>query len=780
MTKRTIFADAEQAEVLDFDAISLNAREGDENLIGDAIGYPSHWAKFAVSIQSPTVARVSQGRYYVFDKAYDLDAVEDIDLTSYLPIGSTDSRYIAIIARGVTETINAMRMVEVDAETGETVQQSLPKTERRRAFFSIQAAVPAVTPVKPTITPGDCVVCFLLVSPEGITAIEASNTHRVKTLYEVDGRLTILEGLMEVLFQSVATIRTDLANLQAEIGLIPIPRPEIIAQLQRDAARTRRILSLPEDTRAYFYDPGLVTDQWDLTHSAWNARVREGVRFPFAAQTDQQLTLTNPALTTILVQDNVVSTRWQEVNRLIVDGAGATKNISQQVHTVRTGTKRTVSRSAIEFGPTIAICENVGEWSQIGSARIGETFQVNGETFENLGLVTDPGANLDLSVIQTWNPGVTNQDIVNWNQNPASAGHQSFAARQVNTRNWTETYWDYKTETFGVNGSVYAQTFLASQPMVLTSIDLKFSRVGTDGVVHLALCETDATGQPWFERILATVSKPRNEITVGWNKFVIEPRFLTSGRRYAWFTVTTGNHELATVVGAKYSQGSLFWSTDGAWAQGSVDEDFCFRLNAARFDSTRTVVEFTPVALTGGMSQFQLIYGNWTPPGCSIVWEWSPTGDVAWYPVATLAENPLSSLPTLIRFRATMIGTTDLSPAIILGSGSRITAQRHGLSMAAVSKQCNFGFSTTEIVVETVVDNFDAARHTVTNKVMVGPTVVSATASTTEADITRPGRYKVVSTFTVSSTNNARLRVEMTTNSALHIPFVQDTSMFAI
>ncbi|OYX00815.1 MAG: hypothetical protein B7Z14_07970, partial [Bosea sp. 32-68-6] len=202
MTKRTIFADAEQAEVLDFDAISLNAREGDENLIGDAIGYPSHWAKFAVSIQSPTVARVSQGRYYVFDKAYDLDAVEDIDLTSYLPIGSTDSRYIAIIARGVTETINAMRMVEVDAETGETVQQSLPKTERRRAFFSIQAAVPAVTPVKPTITPGDCVVCFLLVSPEGITAIEASNTHRVKTLYEVDGRLTILEGLMEVLFQS--------------------------------------------------------------------------------------------------------------------------------------------------------------------------------------------------------------------------------------------------------------------------------------------------------------------------------------------------------------------------------------------------------------------------------------------------------------------------------------------------------------------------------------------------------------------------------------------------
>ena len=43
-----------------------------------------------------------------------------------------------------------------------------------------------------------------------------------------------------------------------------------------------------------------------------------------------------------------------------------------------------------------------------------------------------------------------------------------------------------------------------------------------------------------------------------------------------------------------------------------------------------------------------------------------------------------------------------------------------------------------------------------------------------------PGRYTVTSQFTVPSSNNARIRVNLNTNSSLRIPFIQNISLYAL
>lgn len=763
MTKVIRWTEAELGQPEDFEAMGEAAREGDENIVGGAIGYPSHWADFTVSSPSNPVIRINPGRYFVDAIVYDLDGPLDINLQVHLPLVSGDDRYVAILARGISETVTGARQVEIDIETGEAIEQQVPKVDRRRVEFVVQQGLPSPTPVKPAIAGNDCCVCFVRLSATQIVSIESGEDWRVKTLFEIEGRVVVLENQMRVIFARTTTIETDLANLAGQIKAIP--RPEIVRQLQRDAAATRRLLSLPDDARGYWYDPGLFTTEWDLTHPDWLARVAEGVRLSFANERDSQLAVVNEDSQDIRLYGDLLMPAWTEQQRVEVDGTGSFRNISQQVHTVTTAVKREVSMSSVSYGPTINICENTAEYAAVGDTRVGATFAVGGETFVNLGYTTQ----------DQYAAGAA------WNADPASAGHKNFAVQEVSYSSWTEVYWDYITETFGVNGSIYGQTFLNSQPMIATSFDLRFTRVGTDGAVHLMLTEVSATGTPMLDRVIARSTVQHDDLAVGWVKFPFRPSLLEAGKRYAFVTETTGNHAVATVSNNKFAQGSLFYSTDGAWFQGSTDEDFAFRLNAAKFATTRTIVDFDPLTLENGMTQIRLRYEGWEAAGTQLVWEIKPSGIAEWKRLIPYGEdNPLIGLPASTLLRATFIGTTDLMPAIQLNSRARGITQRHRTDGKTVSKVRTFGFSTTEVQIETVVDAFDPARHTLANKLIVGSTVYTPTATTEVLDLIKPSRRSYISTFTVPSTNNCRARVDFTTDNAVVCPFIQNIALYAI
>lgn len=702
---------------------------------------------------------------------YAAEAETDVDMMLNLPGITGNRRWVGLVAQGEEDEVIEPREIETDADTGETVLISVPKVIRRKVnIVRLPGQIElADNPVLPEVPANQCLIAYVLLSTTGIVGFVPGTQWRAKTLYEVEGRVTSLELTLSDTIQRTTTLETNLANLARQMTMIP--RPEIMLQLKTDVAAMRRALKMPAAARAYWYDAGLVQDDWDKQHPQWLARVREGTRFAFAQIVDSQMSVLNPSSTDLKISYNILMPDWTEEARITVDGTGATRDISQQVHTIQHAQQHTVSYTSISYGPSFGVCENQAEWANIADKRAGETFNVNGTEYVAQGVAQG-------TLVNTVTGSLT--DFSAHNQNPANAGHQGYAVAQVQYNTWSETYWTYWTEEIGVNGSIYGQTFLNAQPSIATSIDLKFTKVGADGEVHLFLCLCDATGAPRFDTVIASTSRPANQLVVGWNKFSFRPTLMQTGKRYAWYTVTVGNHQLQTVTNNKFAQGSLFWATDGAWAQGDPLQDFCFRLNAAKFKSTRTVIQFTALTCSLGMSEIQLLYQGWAPAGTSMTWQVKPTGDNEWHDIQGGDASPLYGLPALTELRAVFVGTTDLAPAIVMDVTARSAAMRVRGDMKAVSDPLEFGFSSTTVTMVVTLDRFDPAYATYTPQIIVGSTPVSASISTVALDPDKPGRRTVTSVFTLgSAATAARAFPQMTNTDLTNVPFIENILLAA-
>ncbi len=771
MSKIVLYNDAEIAETEDFSNASRFARDADDQVVGGAINYPHHWAGYAVSKQSSVVLRLSPGTLFQGATVYRNDDQTDLNVQVHLPLVINDGKWIAVLARPNDQTINDTRLVLTDADTGNTVAQNLPKIDDRNVQYVVAEATESPTPLKPVIATTDCVICYVLLTTSGIDTIVPGEAWRAKNLCEVEGRVTSLELELADALQKIATIDTEIAVIFGRLG--NIPRPEVITQLQSDTAQFRRLFNLPDTARAYLYDPGLVPDIWDLTAVDWLARVREGVRFQFAQIENVQLQLATPNDPLMKIVNNLALPAWTETTRISVEGNDGYKDISQLVHTVTTAVQNTVSGVSVQYGPTIDVCQNTAEYGDVANVQPGQFFNVNGQTYVSDGLSTNTMAA----------PGYLDSPA-QWNADPQSVGHKVYAIQQVITDTWTQTYWSYITKSYGVNGAIYGQTFLNPQQGIATSIDLYFTRVDSDGEVHLFVCECDTSAQPQVTNVVARATLPANQLAVGWNRFAFDqPTLLDAGKRYAWFTVTVGNHAISYVNDNKFAQGSMFWCTDGRWAQGDPTKDFAFRLNVAQFASTRIVVNFTPFNCPDGMTQVQLLYNGWAPPGTSLAWEIKKAGDDAWYSllkaVNPRSANPLTGLPPQCQLRATFVGTTDLMPALVLDITARQAAMRMRSDMTAVSKSHDFGLSTTKISTVTILDNFDESHHSFAGAVKVGSTVYPADTTTEVVDDTNPMRRTVTDTFTVPSTTAAIYHPSMTTDTVVLVPFIESMLMIA-
>ncbi|PZP72861.1 hypothetical protein [Agrobacterium sp. MS2] len=745
MSKRKIFNLNEKITSPDLTDVGIHAKETTGNIVGDAIGYPNHYATVTVSEGSAVTAVINPGRLFINDKLYDLDEAFSLDLTERLPLVLGDTVWVALLLRGATETETALRNVRVDADTGATVNQVVPKTEKLTVQCVPQSGIPGPTPLKPTVAAGECIVAWVLLSQTGIQSIEMHTPHRVKTLHEVEGRVTILEARMDSIEQVAASLRTDLSAISAKQR--EAVRPEIFNQVRLDISAIKRLLRVFEnEPRAQYYDPALVKDGWDTDNSLWLARIAEGIRFQFANFRDSQLALANPANPDVTITNNLMLPKWTEEVKLSVSGGTGSKNISQLVHTEVTAIRREISRSSVSYGPIVQVCQNQQDWAAAGlaDARAGATLAVAGETFQVVGQSSS---------------GVGGA----WNADPASTGHKNYDVQSVSVSTWTEVYWDYVTETFGLNGSVYGQTFLNSQAMIMTGLNLRFTRVGTDGDVHVCVCEVGDDGAPRTDRVLERATVTRANLSVGKVRFGFRPMLLEPGKRYAFFLTTTGNHQIAFVSENKFAQGSLFQITDGIWAQGSATEDLEFDILGAKFASTRTVVEFDALTLDAGMSYLRLVAAGWAPSGTSQIWQWQPQGDTEWYDLSPENADILYGLPPLIRLRLVMVGTTDLAPAIVLDNKARGETGRTRGDIRALTEVINFGVTTTKVTVDLTIDRWVNAEHTAVVKLISGGVTRDAFATSTWQDPDNPLRRRLTAVFdSIPSTTSAAVQIEGT------------------
>ncbi|PVE56299.1 hypothetical protein [Rhizobium rhizogenes] len=752
--KRTSFAEAEIADHADFERIGLQAQAATDRVWGDAIGYPAHWAAFTVSRKSAQTVTVAPGRYVAGEVVYDHAEPKDLNLQLNIPAAASDQRWVAILLRGeeVTETANRPFETSTDPETSVIVNRTTPKTISRIVKLIVQSGEANPVPAKPAVDPTDACIAYVLLKSTGIDAIEPGNSDRVKTLYEVEGRVTALEVDLDSLFLRTSTIETQITNIVGRLG--EVPRPEIIRQMQRDVGAARLQLNLPDEARAYRFDPGLTLDQWDNTHVDWLARINEGVRFPFAATTEARLEVQAEDDPNIMFRGRRMVPAFDEVTRIANTSQDATLNISQLVHTQITAVLKDISRTRIIYGPTQEVCENNSYWAGVVSgARVGMTFAIGGETFE---VVAEYGGR---------------------------GGHRRYGVRTIRRETYTESYWDYVSEEVGLNGSIYAQTFLVAQPMQMTSLELAFARVGNDGDVHVLITETTPAGTPKFDSVLARGTLKHADMVVGWNKIVLPITLLESGARYAFVTVTTGAHAVQVSGANKFTGGSQFLCTDGAFAQGSTEIDFCFRVNAARFRSPRTVIPMHALTQQNGMTEIDMLFAGWAPAGCALAFEIRPAGQTAWTELddGDPALNPLVGLPASVELRMVMMGTADLQPMIQLDAKAISRVSRNRGDMKGVSKEFDFGISTSAIVTQFTVDRFDPARHTFSPAIMVGNNVIAPTTTTVTIDPNEPKRRTFLSTYSLgAATQKARLRPAATTNNVVSVPFVQDAYIAAL
>ncbi len=753
--QRTSFAEAEIADHADFEAIGLQAQAATDGLWLDAIGYPAHWAAFTVARKSAQEITVSAGRYVAGEIVYAQAAPKDMNLQLQIPVAASDQRWVAILLRGKEVIDAATRPFETsdDPETSVIVNRTTPKTIRRVVELIVQPGEANPVPVKPVVDSTDACIAFVLLTSSGVNTIEPGNSDRVKTLYEVEGRVTALEVDLDGLFMRTETIETQIVNIKAK--LTEIPRPVIIRQMQRDIGAARLKVDLPDEARAYVFDQALIPDRWDMTHVDWLARIEEGVRFGFAAEAQARLEVQAEDDPKIAFRGRRMVPAFSEVTRIANTSLDGTLNISQLVHTETTLVRKEASRVRITYGPTQWACENQAGWAGLGGdSRVGQMLNVGGETFE---------------VVERRDYG--------------GPGHQTYGVRQIRLEMYSEPYWEYVTEDVGVNGSIYGQSFLVAQPMQLTSLDLSFARVGADGDVHVFIVETTTGGMPRFDAVLAQGKLNHADLVVGWNKAVLPITLLESGKRYAFVTVTTGAHALHISASNKYTGGTQFLTTDGAFSQGSTETDICFRLNAARYHSPRTVIPMQALNLADGMTQIDMLFAGWVPGGCQLGWEIRPSGSNVWTELddGDPATNPLVGLPASVELRMVMMGTADLQPMIQLDQKAISRVARNRSTMRAVSKSFPFGFATTHIQTQYTLDSFDPERHSFTPAIMVGNAVVNPDTTEITVDAQVPTRRTYLSTYTLgAAANAARMRPAATTNNVVSVPFVQDAFIAAL
>lgn len=776
MSKIVIFNDAEFAEPGDWSNIGVFSRATEDSLSVAGLGWPNHWSRFTVAKTGVTRLAISAGELHQGGVIYSLDEQVQIDLQDFIPVTLGNDRWIVVVARPRTGTLYEERARETGEQPltqSKPVPTTFPKIDRRYVEFEYRLGFSGPAPQdRPVPAAGEAALCYVRLTVAGIDAdsIEPAAGWRVKSVYEIDGRVTVLEGRLDITIQRTSTLETDLANLSARMRLSP--RPEIIRQMQRSIGALERRFGRPDAARAYWYDNGLTQDAWDKTHVDWLARVREGIRFGFAQIVDSQLVLTTPGDPALTIRGNLALPKFTEEVRIEVDGPGSYKDISDRTHTVVEATERSISGVSISYGPSFAVCENQSEWQQVATVRAGETFSINGQTYVSDGYAQ---GNLD----NQWG----HTDLTAYNADPAVAGHHIYAVQQAQYNAWTSTYWEYVTKSYGVNGSVYGQTYLVSQTMIVTSIDLKPTRIATDGDLHLSICETDATAKPLIDRTIGGSDRSPAQLTKdAWSNFPLrQPVLREAGRRDAFFTTTNANYALATVEGNKFAQGSLFWITDGAWAQGDNIYDFAFRIRAPKFDAVRTVIEFQPVNCPDGMTEIQLLYNGFAPAGTSLTWEVSPAGDTQWYPIMSGDPAPLNGLPAQARLRATFVGTTDLQPGIVLDNTARVAAMRIRNTAVAVSKLIDLGISSTTIVVQTRMDNYDPAYNSFAATIIAGGVTRTPSVTEIEPDPDKPGRYVFTAEFDLpAAVTSLRVRPTFATTNLRKACFIQDISMHAL
>ena len=671
MERKVNIQDWQKVTVEDFNNFGLFPRYSFDHVVADTLIPDMAFTGFTTVQTAPAIATVGNGRLYHAGVVFynDNEGGTSLDLLSILPV--VTRRYVGVVTWGQEiETDTEPRTFLTDPVTRATVARVVSTENRRWANISTVVGAEGPDPQLPAVASNTLAVAWILLNSTGIISIQMVEENRAPSLRDLNSRMNENDAWRTQTASRLDTLATDISALALRIN--GTASMGIVMKVASDVARVKEVLNLP-DTRTFWgADHFLTNDESDYENVDYIAKVEEGIRFPDAAMRNSQIGLLNPMDPAVVNQANFVLPVYDQASRLEVLGNDSELSISQYQYQTVNWELCAKTRTRIRWGTPFYVCSN-GVWWFAPSGRdwqasYGETGSVNvGGMTPNTNLIYDPIRNILTRGSETF-------QILDVQDNP---NHTILRLAQF----WVDEvvdsyYWKSTTTIEGLSGSVISQTFLNSQGGWLTSVDLFFTRVATSGDVHVLICECNVTGSPDFTKVIgrSTINATLLRTPPNHTRVEFLPTYLAKGNRYAIVLQTAGNHFVSLVHNNKFAQGTLFSSSDGAWAAGDLTKDMAFRLNFAKFRSNRATVQLLSLELSGGIAAVDLNFDSTRPPGCTVSFEVQHNG--VWSPLGYYENNPLVSLPPLLPFRVLLVGTTDEMPGIGVAANSRSLTSR--------------------------------------------------------------------------------------------------------
>jgi hypothetical protein len=732
----------QQVTDTDLNKIGAFAQSSLDHVVNDGIEPGKKFTGFVVVQSGPAQVTVGAGRLFNAGSVYyrDDDGGVVVDLLSLLP--TVTGKIVTIAVWGQTQdTALEPRTFLVDVDTEQTEARTVATEARRFCNVNPVSGIEAADPVAPALDANVLAVAYVRLSPAGVVSVTAVEENRLVSTRGVANRTTDLEIWRNRAGARLDVLDTSVAGIQASLaGLAP---NELVFDMARDVARLKELSELPDTYTYYSADRFLTVDtsDSDTGNVNWLAKVEEGVHFPPAATQIAQLNLLNPIDPTVKKQNDFVLPVFTEIERQKITGRDGEVSIAQYQYQTVSTVKRERSRTRIRYGASKTVCTN-GSWWRSG--------------------IYDPVTGIFRRGAETW-------EVAAGDRAQSTKNHKWIRVTQFFVDTYADPYWDAVTTTQAVSASFLAETFLNSEPGYVTAVGLYFTRKANTGDVTLMICETE-NGKPLFESVVARVTIPAADLKVypEVTKIPLEPTFLEKGKRYAIVPASAGNHFLATVDGNKNTNGSLFYSTDGAWAQGDLVKDLSFSLYYASFTSPRVEVALTGLQLADGIADIDLNFDSMIPDGTEVAFEVQIAG--VWKPLKHYDTNILIGLPPLLPLRAVLLGTTDVMPGFGVGAKSETTTERPRADFKHISTVRTLPAPCDTVEVTVRLEYWDAAHHTCAIKLLTGGTFATVETADAVVDNATPDPNAIVrkATFNIAVPISAyKIQIEGTTDNVL-------------
>lgn len=652
MEHQVIYRDRQELQSADLNNAQAFTAEAIRHVVQDAVSTSLWYTGLTVSPSSATEISVAPGRLYADGIVYASDSTT-INLFQYLPM--TTKKLVAIVAWGqVVETNVQPRDFLIDLTTGETQPQAVAMERRNLLNINVLPGVESVDPQPPVAQSNALIVAHVYLTPTGIERVDMLSKFKLPNLADHEARVTGLEGWKGQAEPRISSIATDLSALARKTD--GLASRDSLIEMSLDLARVKEKLNLPSSYASYSSDGFGDETQTDTAAVGYNALIKNGLLFPVAGQAVAPLGQFNPYDAGVIrFEDGLVLPKFTETERIKTTGYSGDISISQY-----------------QFQTT--------------------------ELKKYVRTVYDYHYGWHWNYYTGWYNRWYWRYYRHW-------GYYSYYGYWTSRQ---ETTYQLEQVTHSINGAIVAQTMLVPNAMWLTRVGLYLTQVGASGDMNVIVCETEA-GKPVLGKTMTHVTVPVASLKKypDETSIAVPPVLLEAGKRYALVLVTQGDHRVATVSGNSYTQGTLFYGTDGDYMQGDLTKDLMFTLYAARFDRARTEIMLQSISLAGGMTDLSISAPQVIPDGCELQYEVQVGGK--WYPLGD-AAMVLSGSPDIVPLRAVLLGTSDLAPAF-QGASNAVTGSRPATALAHVSTMRTLSAASSNIQVQLVVADWDAANH---------------------------------------------------------------------